>query len=62
MISIENLKYSDITFDEQNRAVVTNNSVNQVIKDILTSDEQELRLKAKGITVAVKVDEIDLSL
>ncbi|MBU5350900.1 hypothetical protein KQI74_01330 [Paenibacillus barcinonensis] len=62
MISIENLKYSDITFDEQNRAVVTNESVNQVIKDIVTNDEQELRLKAKGITVAVKVDEIDLSI
>ncbi|WP_158659175.1 hypothetical protein [Paenibacillus polymyxa] len=57
MISITNLKDTDLEFDQQNRIVITNDEVNRIIKVLATDSEQE-KVKIKGVHLTVDTIEI----
>ena len=54
MLTIEGITMGDITFDDQNRAVITNDKINKRLNEVVDFlGTQELKLKIKKINVGV---------
>ncbi|PFA82535.1 hypothetical protein [Bacillus thuringiensis] len=61
MLTIEGITMGDITFDDQNRAVITNDKINKRLNEVVDFlGTQELKLKIKKINVGVEGLELDI--
>lgn len=61
MLNIEGIKMDDIIFEDQNRAVITNDKINKNLNEVLDFlGTQEIKIKIKK--VKVEVDDIEFGL
>lgn len=61
MITIEGITMGDITFDDQNRTVITNDKINKRLNEAVDFlGTQELKLKIKKLKLDVEGIELDL--
>ncbi|MEC5305200.1 hypothetical protein [Bacillus thuringiensis] len=59
MITIEGIEMGDITFDDQNRAVITNDKINKRLNEVVDFlGTQEIKFKIKEIKIDVKGIEV----
>lgn len=59
MITIEGIEMGDITFDDQNRAVITNDKINKRLNEVVDFlGTQEIKFKIKEVKIDVKGIEV----